>query len=129
MVFKQLSRKVNLLVLGNSTSSNNTTPHVVPSNATAANVTTQNVTSSNNTAEESKPQESKKLQSISVKAEKSFSFRKRRSLDEEEESDGVKKMAARGDHSQMKMPPIRREANEGRPPFLLLSGLISLIFL
>ena len=51
-----------------------------------------------------------------MKAEKSFSIRKRRSLEDEEEVDGVKKMAARGEHSDVdkKLPPIKREAGEGQ---------------
>lgn len=46
-----------------------------------------------------------------MKAEKSFSIRRRRrSLEDDDESDGVKKMAARGDQPETKM---RREAIEG----------------
>ena len=56
------------------------------------------------------------LNSVAVKAEKSFSIRKRRSLEDEEEVDGVKKMAARGEHADAdrKLPPIKREAGEGQ---------------
>ena len=114
---------------GNSTTSSNaTTPVIAPSNETASNITPSNATLSNvaplnatssiaapvnSTADEgSKIQKDEKLQSISVKAEKSFSIRKRRSLEDEDESDGVKKMAARGDRSEM--PLIKRNANEGK---------------
>ena len=91
--------------------SNATSPNVSSSNATGV-----NTTSSNATAEGTKAPENEKLRSISVKAEKSFSIRKRRSMEEEDEADGVKKMAARGDHyPETKMPPMsKRAANEGK---------------
>lgn len=96
----------------NATASNITAPNATASNTTSSNATSLNATSPNTAAEGGKVPEDQKLHSISVKAEKSISIRKRRSLDEEEEADGVKKMAARGDQSDMKMPPIKREALE-----------------
>lgn len=95
-----------------SSPANATEGFTPPSNATSANPsngTAENTTSSENAKEK------EKLQSIAVKAEKSFSIRKRRSLDEDEESDGVRKMAARGDQSQeANAQPMKRSAKDGK---------------